>query len=96
MSESRPLEPGLFVKVGCSLCRSPDGCTNHSEVENDLNADGKCEESESESEFMIAALALERLCLIIFCGATAALASAFFIYGYTLQEIVPEKINQIE
>lgn len=43
-----------------------------------------------EWQFIIAALLLERLCLIFFCSATIAVSVAFFIYGYMLQAVFVE------
>lgn len=78
------------MKVGCSLCGSPTRRSSHSEGDNEATT----LEASKESNFMAAALAFERLCLILFCGATAALSIAFFIYVHMLQEAVPGRIRK--
>lgn len=56
------------------------------ETEFDLINDS---ENQQISDYFAAALALERLCLIIFCAATCAFSAAFFLYGFSVQESPP-------
>lgn len=41
------------------------------------------------SDYFVAAIALERFCLVTFCSATCLLAAIFFFYGFSVQEPLP-------
>lgn len=86
-------ESGLFMSVsGCSFCRSSFKCSTFNAHHYKYNA----ELGYGASEYMTAALALERVCLIVFCGTTVALTAAFFIYGYKQQEPALEIEHHID
>lgn len=70
-----------------SLIRSPTySFSNHFNNQTFNNNKNSSFNDAEMSEYLIAAIALERLCLILFCSGTVLLAAVFFIYGFSLQE----------